>query len=78
MDAHSRNLRRGLLRNESRINRFLPFVFGASSLELILSRVILGLQLLSLQKLSLDILNYLGFEKLTGSRDQCPRAATKH
>ena len=40
--------------------------------------VVLGLQLFSLQELSLDILDYLGFEKLTGRRNQCPSAATKH
>ena len=40
--------------------------------------VVLGLQLFSLQELSLDILDYLGFEKLTGRRNQCPSAATNH
>ena len=40
--------------------------------------VVLGLQLFSFQELSMDILDYLGFEKLTGRRNQCPSAATKH
>ena len=40
--------------------------------------VVLGLQLFSLQELSLDIFDYLGFEKLSGRRNHCPSAATKH
>ena len=40
--------------------------------------IVLGLQLFSLQELSFDILDYLGFEKLSGRRNQCPSEATKH
>ena len=40
--------------------------------------VVLGLQLLSPQELSLNILNYFGFQELTGCRNQCPSATTKH